>query len=52
MTSLRSRAVPGYPVDVTPDLSRQETRERLTKSSIKGFFAVIDKWQISNGQRR
>jgi len=50
MTPLPSRVVPGYPVDVTPDLSRLETRERLTKSSIKGFFAVIDKWQVSNRQ--
>jgi len=50
MTPLPSRGVLDSPVDVTPDLSRPETRKRLTKSSIKGFFAVIDKWQISNRQ--
>jgi uncharacterized protein (DUF2384 family) len=50
MKSLPAHAVPGYTLDVTSDLSRLETHERLTKSSIEGFFAVIDKWRISNRQ--
>jgi len=39
-------AAPGYQFDATPDLSRLETRERLSRSAIDGFFAIMDKWQI------
>jgi hypothetical protein len=37
---------PGYQFDTTPDLSRLETRERLSQSAIDGFFAIIDKWHV------
>lgn len=47
MTTLPTHGAPGYPFDVTPDLSRLETRERLNQSAINGFFAIMNKWQIS-----
>ena len=37
---------PGYKLDATPDLSRRETRKRLSQSAIDGFFAVMDKWHV------
>jgi hypothetical protein len=37
---------PGYQFDTTPDLSRLETRERLSQSAVDGFFAIIDKWHV------
>jgi uncharacterized protein (DUF2384 family) len=40
-------AAPGYQFEVTPDLSRLETRERLSQSAVDGFFAIVDKWQLS-----
>ena len=39
-------AAPGYRFDTIPDLSRLETRERLSQSAVDGFFAIMDKWQI------
>ncbi len=41
---------PGYQFDATPNLSRLETRERLSHSAIEGFFAIVDKWRISKDQ--
>jgi uncharacterized protein (DUF2384 family) len=39
-----------YQFEATPDLSRPETRKRLSGSAIKGFFAIADKWHISKDQ--
>jgi uncharacterized protein (DUF2384 family) len=39
--------VPGYQFDTTPDLSRLETRERLSQSAVDGFFAILEKWEVS-----
>ena len=39
-------AAPGYKFDAAPDLSRLETRERLSQSAIDGFFAIVDKWRL------
>jgi uncharacterized protein (DUF2384 family) len=39
-------AAPGYQFEVMPDLSRLETRERLSQSAVDGFFAIADKWQL------
>lgn len=39
-------AAPGYKFDTVPDLSRLETRKRLSQSAVDGFFAIMDKWQI------
>jgi uncharacterized protein (DUF2384 family) len=41
-----SNAEPGHEFDAIPDLSRLETRERLSQSAIDGFFAITDKWQV------
>ena len=46
MAIFPTHAAPGYQFDATPDLSRLETRERLSQSAIDGFFAIMDKWQI------
>jgi hypothetical protein len=41
---------PGDQSESTPDLSRLETRERLSQSAVSGFFAVMDKWAIPSEQ--
>jgi hypothetical protein len=46
MASFPTYAAPGYQFDSAPDLSRLETRERLSRSAVDGFFAIMDKWQI------
>jgi hypothetical protein len=46
MATLPTYAAPGYQFDAAPDLSRLETRERLSQSATDGFFAIMDKWQI------
>jgi len=46
MATFPTFAAPGYQFDTVPDLSRLETRERLSQSAIDGFFAIMDKWQI------
>jgi len=46
MATFPTYAAPGYQFETTPDLSRLETRERLSQSAIDGFFAIMDKWQI------
>ena len=33
-------------MEATPDLSRIETRERLSQPAIDGFFAIVDKWHV------
>lgn len=37
----------GYQFDATPDLSRLETRERLSQSAVDGLFAIAAKWRLS-----
>ena len=37
---------PGYQFDTAPDLSRLETRERLSQSAVDGFFAIMEKWRV------
>lgn len=46
MATYPTYAAPGYQFEATPDLSRPETRERLSQSAVDGFFAIMDKWQI------
>jgi uncharacterized protein (DUF2384 family) len=43
-------AAPGYQFDTVPDLSRLETRERLSQSAVDGFFAIAEKWRLSREQ--
>lgn len=38
--------VPGYQFEASPDLSRLETRERLSQSAVEGFFAIMDNWGV------
>lgn len=47
MSSYPTHAAPGYQFEVMPDLSRLETRERLSQSAVDGFFAIVDKWELS-----
>ena len=46
MATRPSYAAPGYKFDATPDLSRLETRQRLSQSAIDGFFVIMDKWHV------
>jgi hypothetical protein len=46
MATQPTYAAPGYKFDAAPDLSRLETRERLSQSAIDGFFAIMDKWHL------
>ena len=46
MSTFSTYAAPGYKFDATPDLSRLETRERLSQSAVDGFFAIMDKWRL------
>ena len=51
MSTYPIHAAPGYKFNASPDLSRLETRERLSHSAIEGFFAITDKWNLSMDQR-
>ena len=46
MATFPTYTAPGYQFEATPDLSRLETRERLSQSAIDGFFAIMDKWNV------
>jgi len=46
MATMPKFAAPGYQFEATPDLSKFETRERLSQSAADGLFAIADKWQI------
>ena len=39
-------AAPGYRFDEAPDLSRAETRLRLSPAAIEGFFSILAKWRV------
>lgn len=36
----------GYQFEATPDLSKLETRERLSQSAMDGLFAIAEKWKL------
>lgn len=42
--------VPGFQFESVPDLSKVETRERLSQPAIEGFFAIVDKWHLKMDQ--
>ena len=46
MATLSAFAAAGYQFEATPDLSKLETRERLSQSAVDGVFAIVDKWQL------
>jgi hypothetical protein len=41
MATFQTSAVPGYQFEAVPDLSRLETRERLSQSAIDGLFGEL-----------
>jgi hypothetical protein len=45
-------SVAGYPFDVSPDLSKAATRQRLTPAAIKGFLRIMDRWGIKDPDAR
>ncbi|UWZ85156.1 MbcA/ParS/Xre antitoxin family protein [Occallatibacter riparius] len=47
MATQPSFAPAGYQFDTVPDLSRLETRERLSQSAVDGLLAIADKWGIT-----
>ena len=47
MATLPSFAAAGYQFETVPDLSRLETRERLSQSAVDGLFKIAEKWRIS-----
>lgn len=47
MATLPSFAAAGYQFETVPDLSRLETRERLSQSAADGLFRIAEKWRIS-----
>jgi uncharacterized protein (DUF2384 family) len=47
MATLPSFAAAGYQFETVPDLSRLETRERLSQSAADGLFGIAEKWRIS-----
>lgn len=44
--------IAGYVFDVSPDLSRPQTRERLSPAAIKGFLRIVEKWEIKDSDAR
>lgn len=40
------------PAGVLPDLSARETRERLSPAALRGFFAVMARWQVRDDVAR
>jgi hypothetical protein len=48
MATFPTYAAPGYKFDATPDLSRLETRERLSQPAIDGFFAIMGQMEDSS----
>ncbi len=45
-------SVAGYPFDVSPDLSKAATRQRLSPAAIKGFLRIMDKWGVKDPDAR
>jgi hypothetical protein len=46
MMTLPAFAAAGYQFEATPDLSKLETRERLSQSAMDGLFAIGEKWEL------
>lgn len=46
MATMPAYAAAGYQFEASPDLSRLETRERLSQSAMDGLFAIVDKWHL------
>ena len=46
MATFQEFAAAGYQFESVPDLSRLETRERLSQSAVDGLFAIAEKWGL------
>ena len=46
MADFSAYSEPVSQVDAMVDLSRLETRKRLSQPATDGFFAIMDKWQV------
>jgi antitoxin Xre/MbcA/ParS-like protein len=44
--------IAGYASDVSPDLSKPPTRERLSRAAIQGFLRIMEKWEIKDTEAR
>ena len=51
-TSLALPNVPGYSSQAAPDLSDPATRRRLSPAAVKGFLAIMDKWNLRDPEAR
>lgn len=51
-TALAFPHVAGYAFDVSPDLSQAATRARLSRSAIKGFLRIVEKWKLRDADAR
>ena len=44
--------VPGYSSQSAPNLSDPATRRRLSPAAVKGFLAIMDKWNLRDPEAR
>ena len=44
--------IAGYAFDLSPDLSKAATRERLSPAAIKGFLRIMERWGIKDPDAR
>lgn len=51
-TALALPQIAGYAFDVSPDLSNAATRARLSRSAIKGFLRIMEKWSLRDADAR
>ncbi len=51
-TALALPHIAGYAFDVSPDLSQAATRARLSRSAIKGFLRIVEKWELRDTDAR
>ncbi len=51
-TALVLPHIAGYAFDVSANLSDARTRARLSKTAIKGFLRIMDKWGIKDPDAR
>ena len=50
--SLALPNVPGYRSESSADLSDPATRRRLSRAAVKGFLAIMDKWNLRDPEAR
>src|SRR5260370_18646804 len=46
MATMPAFAAAGYQFEATPDLSKLETRERVSEGAMDGLCAIADKWRL------